>query len=336
MKSPIIFLALVLLLQACTQEEMVLPGMPDADFSITKPVKEKRLSPVDQIFRKGGEEEMSDDLMPHNQYFSFQNKDGVTVETKEGILFHIPAYAFVDPQSLYPVDEEIQLGVIEIFQKSGMIYQNKPTNFQNTFLISGGEFFLRASYDGHELTIGRGIEIDVELPVKVNNGRYQQQMQLFTGAYERSRDGETTNRFSWERSGSDHVKLRNTFPAAYIFSISKLGWTNCDAFLDDPRRKVSITVELAGNVPPQDCMVFIVPKNLNGVMRIYRDMKGQFKTMASIPEGLEATIVSVAHSGGASYISRQEVTVKENDTYRMLMNPASSQKIKDQLMMLNQ
>lgn len=336
MKNPIILLALILMLQACSQEEMVLPGMPDADFSITNPLEAESLSPVDAIFRKPGEEELDDGLLPHSQYVNFQNHEGATIETQEGLVLNIPPYAFVDAQSLLPVDEEIQLEVIEIYQKAGMIYQNKPTNFQHTFLISGGEFFLGATYEGHELTLGRGIEIDVELPVKVNNGAYAQKMKLFTGDYETGKDGEPTDRFSWNSPSTDHVQLRNTFPAVYIFSISQLGWTNCDAFLDDPRRKVSTLVELDGKLPPQDCMVFIVPKHVNGVMRIYRDMRGQFKTMPSIPEGLEATLVAIAHSGGQSFIGTQEVKITENETLRLRLTPASSQEIKDQLALLNQ
>jgi hypothetical protein len=156
MKSPIIILALMLLLQACTQEELLLPGMPDADFSITRSMEENRVSPVDQIFRKSDETAATADRKPHNQYFNFQNKDGAILETREGLILNIPAYAFVDAQSLVPVDEEVQLEVKEIYRKTDMISQNKPTNFQHTFLISGGEFFLGASYEGHELTLGRG------------------------------------------------------------------------------------------------------------------------------------------------------------------------------------
>lgn len=336
MKKVIILLSLVLLLQACSQEEFINPINASADFSASGFLTEQSKSAVDAIFGNQDNEVFDGNESGHTQSFYFANKEGARIQTQAGIIFEIPPHAFVGAHTGLPIDEELTLEVIEIFNKSDMISQNKPTNYQQTFLISGGEFFLAAAYKDLELKLAPGVDIDVELPVKVDNGPYENRMKLFSGDYELGEDGEETNRFVWNQSIKDTVKLRNTFPAAYVFSISNLGWINCDAFLNDPRPKTSMTVSLQGNVPAQACMVFIVPENMNSVMRIYRDMRGQFKSMASLPEGLEATLVAVAHAKGQSFISTTEIIVKENDSYTLSLSPASSQEIKDALSVLNQ
>lgn len=328
MKNVIIFLSLVFLLSACSQEEFILPSLDSTKLIDTQQWKEASTSPVQAIF---GEQKTNGGNQPQTQLFQFQNHEGANIETIEGIIFRIPPYAFVEAKSGFPIDEIVTLQVIEIFEKGDMIMQNKPTNYQQSFLISAGEFFLGASHRDMKLVLDREIEIEVELPVKKDNGQYQNKMKLFSGDYQTGPDGEPTDRFEWNQVIRDTIKMRNSLPAAYVFSISNLGWTNCDAFLNDPRPKTDITVELAGKVPPQDCMLFIVPKNLNGVMRIYRDMRGNFKSMASIPEGLEATIVAVAHSGGQSYVATKDITVNQNAIHQLTLATASSQEVKDKL-----
>jgi hypothetical protein len=107
----------------------------------------------------------------------------------------------------------------------------------------------------------------------------------------------------------------------YIFNTAKLGWLNCDHFVDDPAPKVDMSLTLD---EPENLMIKFVFKDLKSVITpTYEDGTNHFK---GIPEGKDIALIvikseknkvqmsiteHVTASGALEGISFQEYTLGE-------------------------
>jgi hypothetical protein len=74
----------------------------------------------------------------------------------------------------------------------------------------------------------------------------------------------------------------------YIFSTAKLGWLNCDKFVNDPSPKVDMTLSLAD---PEDLMIKFIYKDFKSVITpTFKDGINRFN---GIPEGKDVTLMVI-------------------------------------------
>jgi hypothetical protein len=327
MKKLMIPFALFLLFAftSCTEQESLLPSdLPGklANHRMSVPTDQGTPSAIPSFFTPH---------RPLSQHFQLLAWEAGWVESTSGLSIYIPAKAFVDAQTGQPVLEQIEIELIEIYQKSDMVLANKPTNYRNEFLISAGEFFLGARSGNRPLKLAPGVSLPVHMPMQVDNGPYNEAMLLFAGDYLRDQEGQPTDRFSWNEVIADTVSLRNQRPLTYVFALNQMGWVNCDAFVQDPRPRSSLQVNLPGNPNPAQTVVFLVPRNLNSVVRIYRNIHGEFESTPQIPIGMELTVVAITEHQGRSFLATQDLVVSPDHEVDLQLEVKSESQVLDVL-----
>ncbi len=104
-----------------------------------------------------------------------------------------------------------------------------------------------------------------------------------------------------------------TDASAYRFTISMLGWINCDRFLNDPRPKVNLTINLGEGNDAANFMSQLVFTRFRSVINcVYNGNKIQFQ---NIPENDLVQIVSVGVRDGKVISSVHEIKATSKEVH---------------------
>lgn len=99
----------------------------------------------------------------------------------------------------------------------------------------------------------------------------------------------------------------------YIFSSAKLGWINCDYFIDYPDGSADIVVE-----GETEDIVSLVIKGTNSCLNgVHKDGKHVFQ---NIPVGTSATFIGIRSDGGTTSFCSQEFIVEKNTPLKPVYN----------------
>ena len=219
-----------------------------------------------------------------------------------------------------PVTGAVAIEYVEIFQKGNMLVTNKPTmgimpNGDRSLLISGGEFFIKATQGGQELATT--CNLNLQVPTNLTGG-LDNAMILWNGiidangdlAWKDAREADGTN------GGKGGVQgEQNT----YYVTFGKFGWTNVDRFYSDPRPKTTILV-----AAPQGY------NNTNSAIYLSYDGEGQnalakldtytpaglfSEHYGQIPVGLACHIIFATEDNGQWRYAIKGVTITAASTY---------------------
>ncbi|HJR99374.1 MAG TPA: hypothetical protein VJ780_00450, partial [Flavobacterium sp.] len=106
------------------------------------------------------------------QEFTITAEDGATTLTSEnGVKITINGNCLTKDGN--PVTGDVDIEYVEIFNKGNMLVTNKPTmgimpDGKRSLLISGGEFFIKATQNGKELATSCNISLQV--PTDLTDG----------------------------------------------------------------------------------------------------------------------------------------------------------------------
>ncbi len=87
---------------------------------------------------------------------------------------------------------------------------------------------------------------------------------------------------------------------------SRLGWINCDRFLDEQLAKTSISVD--EDAPPSDVKLFIVFKDIKSIMTMHQFLN-QYQS-SQIPIGRKVTIVALKTENEQFFLSQQVAIIQ--------------------------
>ncbi|MGV3631366.1 MAG: hypothetical protein ACO1O6_09170 [Bacteroidota bacterium] len=211
-----------------------------------------------------------------------------------------------------PVTGTVNVELIELQKRSGMLMMNKPTialkaDGNKTQLITGGEFYLRISQNDADLVA----EIPVKMAVVVDNP--DDRMSLFDGVTD------SQNNLSWTGSKDDlsieNIDFKGSLKTAYTFPVGTWGWTNLDRFMNDPREKKKIAAKLPSGFDASNTVVLIAFKDgTASVSQLDQFENGHFtEHYGLIPIGAEIIVLSLSNYNGGWLYGVQQVVVG-NDT----------------------
>lgn len=219
----------------------------------------------------------------------------------------------------------IKIEYIELFDKGTMLATNKPTmglmaNGDKSLLISGGEFYIKATQDG--VTLESIANMTLLVPTSLTDG-LDTAMTLWIGNTE----------------DKDNLVWRNAVDAAgtnggkggvqgegnnYYVSFGNFGWTNVDRFYSDPRPKTTILA-----APPTGY------DNTNSAIYLSYDGEGQnalakldtytaaglfSEHYGQIPIGLACHVIFATEDNGQWRWAIKGVTVAANDVYTFTLS----------------
>ncbi|WP_281231078.1 hypothetical protein [Flavobacterium gelatinilyticum] len=179
-------------------------------------------------------------LKRNTQNFTMTAGDGVvTLTSAKGVKLYINGDCLTKNGN--PVTGEVNIEYIELFDKGNMLVTNKPTmgimpDGKKNLLISGGEFFIKATQGGVELQTSCNMNMIV--PTALTNG-FDNLMTLWTGVIDE--EGELAWKDARGADGKGGVQGEGN---NYYVTFGNFGWTNVDRFYSDPRPKTTILVDV--------------------------------------------------------------------------------------------
>lgn len=256
------------------------------------------------------------------QEFSFNAEDGAKTFTSEnGVKITINGNCLTKDGN--PVTGEVKIEYVELFDKGNMLVTNKPTmgimpDGKRNLLISGGEFFIKATQDGKELATSCNISLIV--PADLTGG-VDNTMTLWNGIID------DEGNLAWEDARkTDGANGKGGVQAEgnnYYVSFGNFGWTNVDKFYSDPRPRTTILADAPEGYDNTNSAIYLSydGEGTNALAKLDTyTAEGLFSEhYGQIPIGLACHVIFVTEENGNWRYAIKGVTVQADDVYTFTM-----------------
>ncbi|PVX45568.1 hypothetical protein C8C85_1366 [Flavobacterium sp. 103] len=214
----------------------------------------------------------------------------------------------------------INIEYVELFDKGHMLVANKPTmglttDGKKNLLISGGEFYIKATQDG--VALESLATMTLLVPASLTGG-LETGMLLWTGNLE----------------DPENLVWRNVADAAgtnggkggvqgeggnYYVSFGNFGWTNVDKFYSDPRPKTTILAAAPTGYDNTNSAIYLSydgeGQNALAKLDTYTAAGLFSEHYGQIPIGLACHVIFATEENGQWRYAIKAVTVAANDVY---------------------
>lgn len=218
-----------------------------------------------------------------------------------------------------PVTGTINIEYVELFDKGHMLVANKPTmgltaDGKKNLLISGGEFYIKATQDGVALESTANMTLLV--PASLTNG-LKTGMQLWIG------NVEDPENLVWRNvadpgtaGGKGGVQGEGN---NYYVSFGNFGWTNVDKFYSDPRPKTTILADAPEGYDNTNSAIYLSydgeGQNALAKLDTYTTAGLFSEHYGQIPIGLACHIIFATEDNGQWRYAIKAVTTTANAVY---------------------
>lgn len=251
----------------------------------------------------------------NTQNFTMTAGNGlVTLTSAKGVKLYINGDCLTKNGN--PVTGQVDIEYIELFDKGNMLVTNKPTmgitaDGKKNLLISGGEFFIKATQGGVELQTSCSLSMIV--PTALTDG-YDNLMTLWTGVIDE--EGELAWKDARGADGKGGVQGEGN---NYYVTFGNFGWTNVDRFYSDPRPKTTLLVAAPEGYDNENSAVYLSydGEGTNALAKLDTyTAAGLFSEhYGQIPVGLACHVIFVTEENGQWRYAIKSVTVAANDVY---------------------
>jgi hypothetical protein len=115
----------------------------------------------------------------------------------------------------------------------------------------------------------------------------------------------------------------------YIFSVAKLGWINCDRFLESEK-----TIDYIVQTPTsKDTKIKMVLPDLDGVL-MAKTVEGKY-VFSKVPIGTQVTIVAIRNTAGKFQAAFQKLTIADKPLENLVFKEVTLGELKEELEKLN-
>ncbi|MEP6805634.1 MAG: hypothetical protein ABI892_13995 [Flavobacterium sp.] len=242
----------------------------------------------------------------------------VTITSAKGVKLNINGDCLT--KNGVAVTGAVDIEYIELFDKGNMLITNKPTmgvmpDGKKNLLISGGEFFIKATQGGVELKTS--CFMNLIIPAALTDG-VDNTMTLWNGVIDNK--GE----LAWEQpkpnadgtGGKGGVQGEGT---NYYVTFGNFGWTNVDRFYSDPRPKTTLLADAPDGYDNNNSAVYLSydGEGTNALAKLdtYTPAGLFSEHYGQIPIGLKCHVIFVTEDNGQWRYAIKAVTVAANDVY---------------------
>lgn len=306
-------------------------------------------------------EELKAFSKPPEKFIIYNTKTD-TLQTPSGTRLIIPQYTFINLDGSQ-VTEPIEIEIKEVFKPSEMILNGITTMSDESQLASLGMVKLDVKSNGKELMIKDGQSMMLTIPnntildegelfygvedekginweyagdnkdtievvdtiIPLSYGR--DSVARLTYKYENGKRVLLTDSTSSEQatSGMDGLdRVAIPFNAEYEFKITKLGWINCDRFLD-VKDKVKLTLKLKEFSHPYGYLVF---PEINSVMPIY--FNESTALLSNLPNKVPSNIVIIDKVGDEFMWVNHEFILGVTDELTLSLTKIQKEKLSEE------
>ncbi|MCV9928061.1 hypothetical protein OIU83_10380 [Flavobacterium sp. LS1R49] len=258
-------------------------------------------------------------IKKNTQNFTITAGTGVvTITSAKGVKLTINGDCLTKNGS--PTTGVVDIEYIELFDKGNMLITNKPTmgimpDGKKSLLISGGEFFVKATQGGVELKTSCPMNLIV--PASLTDG-LDNAMTLWNGVID------DRGELAWEQpnpngtgnGGNGGVKGE---ASNYYVTFGNFGWTNVDRFYSDPRPKTTLLVKAPEGYDNNNSAIYLSydGEGINALAKLdtYTTAGLFSEHYGQIPIGLACHVIFVTEDNGQWRYAIKAVTVAANDVY---------------------
>jgi hypothetical protein len=258
-------------------------------------------------------------IKKNTQNFTITAGTGViTLTSAKGVKLNINGDCLT--KNGVAVTGAVDIEYIELFDKGNMLITNKPTmgvmpDGKKNLLISGGEFFIKATQGGVELKTS--CYMNLIIPAALTDG-VDNTMTLWNGIID------DKGELAWEQpkpnadgtGGKGGVQGEGT---NYYVTFGNFGWTNVDRFYSDPRPKTTLLADAPDGYDNNNSVVYLSydGEGTNALAKLDTyTAAGLFSEhYGQIPIGLKCHVIFVTEDNGQWRYAIKAVTVAANDVY---------------------
>ncbi|MBW8683193.1 hypothetical protein [Chitinophaga rhizophila] len=271
---------------------------------------------------------------PKTSFFTVSAKQPGTLSTPNGTRYTIPPGALRRKDGSVPTGP-VSVAIREVYSPKDFVLTNRPTATNGQYLLSYGEFFVRATEGGADLTLAAPIAVQAPVRAQV---RPQEKVPMW--------DGDTSvyftvnghNQFNQPTSviqpasqdpginwnAAPDFALFNPGTGTLDFQLSQLiQWRNCDVFSGTTGPKTTVlgyfniyNDDTPSSSPEQPSMLFFKPKTINSVVKFFNiilnapnGFKGFLSYQNVIPVGQQGSFLAITALGGQFYAELKDVTI---------------------------
>lgn len=270
----------------------------------------------------------------NTQNFTIPSAGVQTIQGNKGTVIRFYPNMFVDAAGA-PVSGSIDIELLEVLDKPGMIFNRAVTESGQQLLISGGELNLKVSQNGVALQLANASN-GPEIYVPTTSP--DPQMDIFFGA-------EVEGDLDWSLIDSTGIDIvsgdsLNWQDSSFVwdggnyynfnFNNQDLGWINCDFFWDNPNPQITVNAQPSdAKFTHENTAFFIVYDNYNSVGSMSDwDQDGVF-SQGNIPVNLDITIVGISEINGQLYYGEVMATTVDDQVYSVTLNPVTQTELED-------
>lgn len=271
---------------------------------------------------------------PRSQFFTVQSRENMTITTRNGNKYTIPAAAFRRRDGSFPTGP-VTVAIKEVLTPKDFVLADRPTATAGDYLVSYGEYFVRATEAGADLTLVAPITVQVvprgEIRPQGNIPMWEGDTAVYTtfSGYDYQNQPTTVVQPVWQNPGIDWTQLPNyalfnPSTGTIDFQLSDLlTWSNCDAFnnASGPRTTVLgyfnvFNDDTQNSSPEQPSMLFFKPRNINSVIKFSTlilnapaGFKGFLSYQNVVPIDQEGTFLAITSLNGQFYAQLKDVVI---------------------------
>ncbi len=258
-------------------------------------------------------------LAGKTQHFTATAGDGtITITSAKGVKLNINGNCLTKNGNA--VTGAIDIEFVELFDKGSMLVTNKPTmglmaDGKKNLLISGGEFFIKATQGG--VALQASCPMSMIVPTNLTGG-LDNTMTLWTGVIDEAEE------LVWReaKAGADGANGKGGVQGEgnnYYVTFGNFGWTNVDRFYSDPRPKTTILVDAPEGYDNNNCAIYLSydGEGTNALAKLDTyTAAGLFSEhYGQIPVGLACHIIFATEDNGQWRYAIKGVTIATNQTY---------------------
>ncbi|MHA7055909.1 hypothetical protein ACWGOQ_0001715 [Aquimarina sp. M1] len=252
---------------------------------------------------------------------AFTLNDGTgEVYGEEGTILYFPPGSIVD-QNGDPVTGNVNIELIEIYDKAKMLLTKMPTNGKRPngdveTLVSAGEFFINATQNGEQLALANAFQLFAP------SDEFDEDMRLFNGQDNDCDGDDLACDIVWEEDEQGGLEpMQREGPngegvSGYGGFLSNFGWTNLDRWYNYEGPKTILYVDVPEGFDNTNSNVYVSydgePTAL-ALLDIYNPDTGLFSEhYGLIPIGLEVHIIFVSVQDDQYVYAIQGTTIEED------------------------
>lgn len=246
----------------------------------------------------------------------------IILTSSKGVTINLDGNALT--KNGLPVTGAIDIKYVEIFDKGTMLVTNKPTmgvmaDGKKSLLISGGEFFIKASQGGIDL-VSTGT-IQLQIPGNLTGGT-DPEMRFWVG------DTTDKENLAWKQplaaaTGVGNNGNVNAKGDNYVMTFGGFGWTNVDKFYSDPRPRTTILAAAPTGYDNTNSAIYLSydGEGTNALAQLdtYTSAGLFSEHYGQIPIGLACHVIFATQDNGQWRYAIKAVTVQANDVYTFTM-----------------